>query len=830
MKQLFTLSFLFFNVFLHSQTLFVKANAVGANNGTSWLNAYVSLDAALAVAVPGQEIWVGAGTYKPAISFALQTGVSLYGGFNGTETALQQRNPSLNLCILNGDLLGNDVTGNFILNRLDNVQHVVTVFANASTQAALIDGFEIRGGQTLTGTANPDLSRRGAGVLAGAKAIVRNCRFADNFGESGAGLAAIGTASDGIVVDGCVFEANQATEQSILLLRQTPTGLVNNCVFRNNLTNRGALYPAETTDITIDSCLFEGNDAGANFGASIFSWQASWTLSNSVFRKNKSANAGIYIDNREGGDFVTVDKCLFEQDTAFNFGGAGIYGWQMTGAIKNCTFRDNYAPNAAAMYFNGSEFDSQFSVDSCVFENNVSTGYGGTSIWHNRTKYTLSNSIFRDNVAPSSGAALYHGDTTEFLIRNCLFEGSKGNYAAAVANYGIGCIGTFEDCTFQENEALQGGGAVSNGFKADVLFKDCAFLRNTASFGGAIFTQNDTTRLRVDGCLFSENTSSGNGGAILINRNIATDIRNSEFTFNTGDFGAAIQATGDSALTIENTIFRNNFAITQGGALNLNETKTTLTNCLFAKNINVGGGVGGAISINAGDSTESIVKAVNCTFADNEAGIGAGIAQWQDGAGSAQLQLQNCLLQNPFGENYSIEAGVPKVVSLNGNQSSDATLVAELTGNKDDHDLSITFLDAFNDDYRLTMSAAVDGGVAAGAPTTDLLGNPRIGLPDRGCYELGLNSVKNVGFQVFAAQCSPNPASERSTLSIENEGLGELEISVWNSAGQRVLVQNASKNASKFSVDLDVSNWLSGVYRVQCRMGTALYEGTLVKQ
>ncbi|MBL7809389.1 MAG: hypothetical protein JNN28_16340 [Saprospiraceae bacterium] len=830
MKQFLTICGLLLTQFLSAQTIYVKANAVGTNNGSSWLNAFVSLDAALAVATPGQSIWVSAGTYKPATTFLLQTGVSLYGGFAGTETALNQRNPVTNVTILNGDLLGNDIPGNFDQNRTDNVQHVVTVFVNASAQHAVLDGFVVRGGQTLFNAPNADLTRRGAGVLAGGPVTIRNCRFTDNHAESGAAIAAIGTASDGIKIDNCLFEANKATEQAIVILRQTPTGEVNNCVFKNNVTNRGTLYPQETTNITIDSCLFEGNNAGANFGAAMFSWQASWTMTNSIFRKNKAANGGIYIDDRNGGHFVTLNNCLFEQDTTTGFGGSGVYGWQASCLVKNCIFRENYAPNAAAMYFNGREFDSQFSIDSCLFERNVSTSYGGTSIWHNRTNYTLSNSIFRDNVAPNSAGGVYNGDTTIFHVTNCLFEGHQTNFAAAVANYGVGCKGVFEDCTFQDNEANTSGGAVSNGFKADVAYKNCLFLRNSATFGGAIFTQNDTTRLEIDGCLFQENGTDDYGGAVFVNDNIATTIKNSSFLYNTSDYGAAIQAYGDSLLSIENTIFLSNFAVTQGGAINMNQTKANLTNCLFAKNINLSAGAGGAISVNASDSVSSRVTAVNCTFADNEAQIGAGIAQWESDAGDVELSLLNCLFQNPFGNNYEIEDGTPLVISLNGNQSSDASFVDDLTGNKDVHDLSAAFMDPPNDDYRLLMGPAVDGGVAAGAPTTDLLGNLRQGLPDRGCYELGINSVKNVGFHMLDLQCNPSPATEMAVLSLENERAGDMDIQIWNAAGQLVFQVQAVKAQGAFQFPLQVASWPAGMYRVQCRMGAIMHEGSLIKQ
>ena len=47
-------------------TIYVDANAAGANNGSSWANAYNYLQDALADAtVSGDDIWVAKGMYKP---------------------------------------------------------------------------------------------------------------------------------------------------------------------------------------------------------------------------------------------------------------------------------------------------------------------------------------------------------------------------------------------------------------------------------------------------------------------------------------------------------------------------------------------------------------------------------------------------------------------------------------------------------------------------------------------------------------------------------------------------------------------------------------------
>lgn len=73
----------------------------GTGDGSSWTKAFGSIDDALAKATSGDEIWIAVGTYKPtqliksskknSRHFPLKDGVSLYGGFAGTETTKEAR-------------------------------------------------------------------------------------------------------------------------------------------------------------------------------------------------------------------------------------------------------------------------------------------------------------------------------------------------------------------------------------------------------------------------------------------------------------------------------------------------------------------------------------------------------------------------------------------------------------------------------------------------------------------------------------------------------------------------------------------------------------------
>ena len=98
--------------------LHVNAGLVGgANDGTSWDNAFVGVDAlanALAASNNGDQIWVAAGLYRPTagssrtISLTLKTGVAVYGGFEGSEAVLEERDWTANETVLSGDLAEND--------------------------------------------------------------------------------------------------------------------------------------------------------------------------------------------------------------------------------------------------------------------------------------------------------------------------------------------------------------------------------------------------------------------------------------------------------------------------------------------------------------------------------------------------------------------------------------------------------------------------------------------------------------------------------------------------------------------------------------------------
>ncbi|MCB9273898.1 MAG: right-handed parallel beta-helix repeat-containing protein [Lewinellaceae bacterium] len=762
------------------QVAYVKQDASGANNGTSWANAYTSLHSALADATAAQ-VWVAAGTYVPGTDtmdvFFVGRSVILYGGFAGTETSLDQRDVSAHATILSGDLAGDDIAGNFTTNRSDNALHVVYV-DSLVTGGVTIDGFTVRSGHGNAETnSQPEYYYRGGGIFAYSRVAVRNCFFTQNHARSGASVFVRSSTANGSQIEDCRFEDNISNSQSAgIYIEAASDIIVDNCSFTGNSTNRGVLYPAYCTNVQILNCAFENNENSSGYGGALFVWQpVNLYIGHCTFLNNTSANAaGIYIDQRE---------------------------------------LTSYDPDLAI-------------IDSCLFDGNVTTDYGGSGIYFYNASFTLMNTTFVNGEAPSSAPGIYAGgDNQNFIIDNCTFENNTSNFAASIANYvGLG-VALIQNSTFRNNRANNGGGTISGGFTSRTTVENCTFEENSAGYGGAIFVQNDSTEMTVlNSSFFGNVANTSSGGAILTNTSIPLTVENCNFEANQGATGGAISVTEDSldisVLTVRNTIFNYNIADTQGGAIYINNADATIESSLFINNNAFDVGNGGALSLNSsvgGEVEDLQVMITNCTFADNVGALAAAIASWTDGTATSTATLQNNIFSNPLGLDYVVEAGAPEVVSNGGNLAI-LDLQPEVFSNAMDIlGQDPLFVEPEDFDFHIMEgSPCIDAGVAAGAPEFDIEGRPRYDGVDIGAYEFD----KTIGVQerpVYdKGQLSlfPNPVSENAFLKMENEWTGTLQAVIFTLSGQQVQSFAIEKTASAQQWPLKVGQLQRGAYKV----------------
>ncbi len=344
--------------------LFVDLDATGgADDGTSWQDAFLHLQDALATATAGYEIWVAAGTYRPdvgagftpgdrAATFTLPAGVAVYGGFAGTETERSQRDWTAHGSVLSGDLLGDDdpPPGS----RTDNSYHVVTTTYSGSGR--VLDGFTIRGGNANT---------YGGGLYAN-RGTFRHCTFSDNraldgtFQRGGAVWISMGGLNRPTFID-CAFTGNLAAYGGAVYVQlpdlTDPSSYVRfiNCRFAENFAVwGGAVQIAQPTslrsnEVSFTNCVFVDNSASA-WGGAI----------------NAQRSTGLALAN-----------CTLRRNSASSGGGLGLYG---TAEIHNSIFFENTGSGSAIA------LDSS---DLTVASSNVQGGFGqvydlgGSTVdWH----------------------------------------------------------------------------------------------------------------------------------------------------------------------------------------------------------------------------------------------------------------------------------------------------------------------------------------------------------------------------------------------------------------------------------------------------------------
>jgi len=386
--------------------LYVDVDAEPGGDGTTWATAFVDLTDALSAAAgsSGQvnQIWVAAGVYKPdratgdrSASFHLGNGLALYGGFAGGETDLAERDVSLNLTTLSGDL---GVPGD----TSDNSFHVVV--ADLNDETAVLDGFTITGGNAdgvdpddggggirVYGGGSPTFrdctvtlntaARFGAGayLFVNNRSTFEGCTFSSNvvtgttWPEGGGGLYAYAEC-DPVLTD-CVFRANSATYGAGMAILFNCEPVLTSCTFEGNTgpiesqgANQGAgLYAYSFCQPALQRCVISDNTAG--FGGGMASLlESTATLDDCIIRNNDAVGSGggLYTSS---SSFVGLYDCLIAGNTATLGGGLMNVDNSNTGLV-NCTVVGNSAIFGGGLYIS----DSAAAVSNSILWSNTSSG------------------------------------------------------------------------------------------------------------------------------------------------------------------------------------------------------------------------------------------------------------------------------------------------------------------------------------------------------------------------------------------------------------------------------------------------------------------------
>ena len=509
--------------------LYVRANASGNKDGSSWANAYADLTTAINAAVSQSRIYVSAGTYPVnganrsnldrKQAFALKNGVEIYGGFAASgEPEFEDRNPTVYPTILSADLSGNDADsdGDGLSDLSTKSENAYRVFFHPNSLAlnssAVLDGFTIRGGYD---DATEEEYKSGAAIFNSASSpTIRNCVFVDNYSLNNGGA---------------VVNQNSANPSFA------------NCEFLNNYAYYGGAICNIGSSPKISSSYFYNNKSKYNGGAIRNNSGSAPAIENCEFELNSGSNGGA-IDCYESSP--KIKSSLFACNTATSSGGA-IYAYTSSSpTIENCTFTENSA------YFGGALYARENSSLKAVFATIAgnSARYNGGALYSQNASPVLLNSILWDNSAGTSGGEVYTSNSTPAITYSVVAGGysGAGNTAedpklSALADNG----GEVRTMAVKSGSSAIGAAATGQ----DIPAKDARGVsRSETPTIGAY----EYTGLNIDIEIAQSEIYAGQGGTLAASVPQGVEVLSYKWQTNESGVWADIQNSNSPILALEN--------------------------------------------------------------------------------------------------------------------------------------------------------------------------------------------------------------------------------------------------------------------------------------
>lgn len=609
--------------------VYVDKDAPGDNNGTSWEDAYTSLQDGIRAAEArgdGFEVWVADGVYTPDLgseitlgdrnaSFTINKDIIIRGGYGGYAQYYYGltydpdcRNLRIYETILSGDLNGDDDS----VGIEENAYHVVTV-AGGVNAAMLLEGVTVSGG-------NPDgaVSEVGGGIYCNGDPTIQDCIITGNslrsFYTSGSGNPTLirceirdnegGIQANGsITCQGCLFEHNTTSESGGGVFNAAVGSVFENCIFRENTAISGGALYTTADGVTIRHCTFYGNVASwaSSDGGAVYSVGASTNvyIRNSIFWNNSgldiAGNGSVYYVSYSCVEDGFLGDGNIDQNPLFI--SSDDYHLQQGSPCVDA------GSNTSAQGID-SDYDGR---DRCVDGN--MDGSAGVDMG----AYERGLTLYVDQSRPDGGEGMSWADAFSDL-QGALIRGQQKDVQEIVITEGVYTPHTSNRASsfeLPEGVALYGGFPSGGGswmqrnpeIHETVLSGDLFDNDEIDYEGTRVHVDDNSYRILtgqdkavLDGLTIlggyadfnSEEITEYNKGAALYAVDVTMTLRNCRVLYNSayGSAGGDAVYSKNSVLTFINCEFAHNNlnSWTRGGALYLYGSKCMINQCTFYKN------------------------------------------------------------------------------------------------------------------------------------------------------------------------------------------------------------------------------------------------------
>lgn len=399
MKKLFTtaLCLVLTLAAVNAKVIYVSTGGSDAKDGFTWENAKLTPNEAVKAAVSGDEVWIKGGKYtlngvnptqqdpasKAEAGIWLKEGVSIYGGFAGTESTKEERvrpNPETEPWVFANPT---EITGG---NRIDggaNGLRLMDRFDKTSiwTTMTTIDGLKI--------SYKEKTSRN---TYFKEKITLSNCAVVG--GEDNTSVIYF---EDGGSVINCLFEdcLNPLYMRGVDSAVERETMIVKNSTFRHNRTLPLNFYstanaPFDSPCVEISECKFINND-----------------IPFAALADGKYSAGGVYINHAGTQRPAIVANCLFEGNilrvqgasTAMITGG-GYVNFNNNIIRNNQTIKEGSTTNSAGLFI---VYTKPTNVNAIKVYNNLIVN----NSTNDRLLYVVGSDFFNNTVANNNGGVKY---------------------------------------------------------------------------------------------------------------------------------------------------------------------------------------------------------------------------------------------------------------------------------------------------------------------------------------------------------------------------------------------------------------------------------------
>jgi hypothetical protein len=313
------------------------ANATTLTKGVALSNAYIN----------EPQIWLKSGIYSVTSSINFDN-LIIYGGFDGTEQQLEERNWHVNQSILDG---GNTVSPL----RNNNLEALTT---------SVLDGVIVQNGINQN---NANGNGNGGAMILANGAVVRNCIFRNNRTQNAKNGAAIHCHLGSIRIENSLFTNNTSSGNGGAIQIGGGTGAtVINCTFVNNQSVKfgGAFgLGASTSNLTLVNTIAYNNMYGDSYNS---------------YGQNESMHGG--------GVVVSLNSAIESSSTKFT-DGDDVEHIQLTRALSP----EFLAPAAVIGYSNRADNIDQIENASYQLTANSICVDAGNSTYAGHIPFDLAN-------------------------------------------------------------------------------------------------------------------------------------------------------------------------------------------------------------------------------------------------------------------------------------------------------------------------------------------------------------------------------------------------------------------------------------------------------